>query len=181
MIYDLGLGYFVVPLRQEHVEGPYLDWFNDQEVCRFNSHGTFPLARAAAQLFVEQANSATNLTWAIEHVDYGHIGNISLSNLSFVNRSADFGILIGRREHSGCGVGYRAARTLFNHGFNKMNLERIACGTAESNTAMIRLALKLGMMEEGRRRNALFLEGRHVDIVEFGLLRNEFMGQGPSE
>lgn len=180
MIYDIGHDYFVVPLSQEHLDGPYLDWFDDQVVCRFNSHGKFPLSRASAELFVREANNANSVTWAIEHAAHGHIGNVSLTNLSFVNRSAEFGILIGRHEHSGCGVGYRAARTLFAHGFMKLNLERISCGTAESNKAMIALAMKLGMSEEGRRRNALFLEGDRVDIVEFGLLRDEYTGQGPS-
>jgi RimJ/RimL family protein N-acetyltransferase len=39
---------------------------------------------------------------------------------------------------------------------------------------MRRIALDLGMREEGRRREAAFKDGRFVDCVEFGVLRAEF-------
>lgn len=179
MIYDIGNRYSVVPFGPEHLDGPYLGWFQDQQVCRFNSHGKFPLSRASAERFVESANSVTTVTWAIEHDRHGHVGNVGLTDLSFVNRSAKFGILIGNSEHLGTGVGYRAAQALITHGFMKLNLERISCGTAASNSPMIALALKLGMVEEGRRRSALYLEGARVDVVEFGLLRADSQMQGP--
>ncbi|MBM4229579.1 MAG: GNAT family N-acetyltransferase [Gammaproteobacteria bacterium] len=44
---------------------------------------------------------------------------------------------------------------------------------------MQKLARALGMQEEGRRRSALFLEGAWVDVLEYGVLRDEFeMGAG---
>ena len=39
-----------------------------------------------------------------------------------------------------------------------------------------RLALRMGMIEEGRRRKHLFLEGGWQDKIEFGLLRDDFLG-----
>ena len=39
---------------------------------------------------------------------------------------------------------------------------------------MRKLAAYLGMKEEGQRRQARYKLGRYVDVVEFGLLRDEF-------
>lgn len=61
-----------------------------------------------------------------------------------------------------------------DHGFRAMNLNRIACGTQLDNDGMRKLAQSLGMKEEGRRRQAQFKHGRYIDVVEFGLLRDEF-------
>ncbi len=61
--------------------------------------------------------------------------------------------------------------SVVNHGFKKLNLHRIYCGTAATNKAMNQLALKLGMKEEGIRKEHLFLDGLWVDVVEYGILR----------
>jgi RimJ/RimL family protein N-acetyltransferase len=58
-----------------------------------------------------------------------------------------------------------------------LNLERIHCGTAAGNAGMQGLARKLGMREEGRRRSHLFLEGERVDVLEYGILREEFRSE----
>ncbi len=33
MIYEFSKEYFVRPLAEEDVDGPYLGWFEDQDVC----------------------------------------------------------------------------------------------------------------------------------------------------
>ena len=43
---------------------------------------------------------------------------------------------------------------------------------------MVRLAAALGMREEGRRRQALYLEGEWIDVVEFGVLRDDVSQSG---
>ncbi len=175
MIYKLDERYYVRPLNESDLDGPYPTWFEDQEVCRFNGHGKFFQNRQSIRDFVLTANSEKQVVWAMCHVDDGHIGNISLQNISFVNRTAEFAILLGDRRHWGKGVGQLAGMVLLKHGFQKLNLERIYCGTADTNVGMKKLAITLGMIHEGTRRSHLFLEGERVDIVEYGVLRPEFV------
>ena len=40
---------------------------------------------------------------------------------------------------------------------------------------MRKLAEKIGMKEEGRRREAILYEGSLVDVIEYGILQNEFL------
>lgn len=175
MIYELPDGYFVRAMIESDLAGPYPSWFEDQVVCKYNSHGKYARNSQWFRSFYESANGDDRVVWAICHRDHGHIGNISLLDMSLVNRNAEFGILIGDRRHHGKSVGVYAGRKLLQHGFEKLNLERIYCGTAATNVGMHRLALRLGMTEEGRRRKQLFLEGQWVDVLEYGILRDEFL------
>jgi ribosomal-protein-alanine N-acetyltransferase len=61
------------------------------------------------------------------------------------------------------------------HGFLKLNLHRIHCGTAGSNTGMQRLAAAMGMALEGTLRSHLYLDGKWEDVLQFGVLRSEFL------
>ncbi len=162
------------PLSLQDVEGDYVGWLNDREVTAFNSHGATVYTKEKA---IEYINSVTDnpifLVLAIVAKDLGkHIGNISLQNIDAHNQSAEFAILIGNKEYWAKGVGFEAASLLIEHGFSKLNLHRIYCGTSEKNIGMQKLAKKLGMTEEGRRKDAMFKNGEFVDVIEYGLVRN---------
>lgn len=177
MIYSLGEDYYVRPLQEADVRGPYPSWFEDQEVCKYNSHSQFPKTAVYFRSFFDALNNEDQVVWAICHADDGHIGNISLQALSFINRNGEFAVLIGDRRHWRKGVAHRAAEKLFDHGFFKLNLERIYCGTAATNVGMRRLAVRLGMVQEGCRSNHLYLDGEWVDVIEFGILKKGFLSR----
>lgn len=174
MIYEIDQYYYVRALQLEDADGPYPLWFQDQDVCKYNRHGKFPKSRAYFHDYIASLNNEQNVVWAICHKNDGHIGNIALENIGAINRSAEFAIIMGDRRHWGKGIARQAGRVLVKHGFRKLNLHRISCGTAEDNISMKNLALSLGMKQEGVRREALFLDGRWVNVVEFGMLRSDF-------
>ena len=174
MIYELNKEYFLRPLREEDIDGPYMGWFEDQDVCRYNSHGKFFKTRASFQGYLSELDNEDRVVWAVCHLTDGHIGNISLQEISLIDRVAEFAVIMGDRRHWGRGVALLAGRALLHHGFNKLNLERVHCATAATNTGMRKLAEALGMTHEGTRRQHVFLEGVRVDLVEYGILREEF-------
>lgn len=176
MIYQLTDGYYVRPLAEDDINGPYPTWFEDQEVCRYNSHGKLFKNKAYFKDYLSELHRDDRMVWAICHVDDGHIGNASLQNISQINRTAEFAIILGDKRHWGKGLGHLVLRQLFEHGFHKLNLDRIYCGLAAPNEGMKRLAVSLGMTLEGNRRQHLFIEGRRVDMLEYGILRAEFDG-----
>lgn len=166
-------------LRPADVNGPYLHWLNDADVCQGNLHHVYPFSAEAAMAYVRSSGETQqHLILAITlRKDRRHIGNIALHNINAISRSADFGILIGDKKVWGKGFGREAGHLLFSHGFSSLNLHRIACGTFEDNAAMRSLALSLGMKEEGRRRQSVFKHGRYVDMIEYGVLSAEYETQ----
>ena len=163
-------------LLESDADGPYPCWFNDAEVCRGNSHHVFPYTREGAVAYIKHAGQTRDslILAVILREGHRHIGNIALQDIHPVNRSAELSIVIGARDVWGGGYAHEAAELIVAHGFAELNLERIGCGTFSENGAMQKLALRLGMKEEGRRRRAAFKNGRYQDVVEFGLLRDEF-------
>jgi hypothetical protein len=66
------------------------------------------------------------------------------------------------------------SRLNFHHVFGALNLHRIGCGTVAANVGMCRIAERLGMTQEGVRRQAVWTDGAYHDVIEFGLLAEEF-------
>ena len=174
MIYQINSEYYVRSFREADLRGPYMGWFEDQDVCRFNSHGKLFRNEQYFHDFWNGLNRDDQLVWAICHGKDGHVGNVSLQGISSINRNAEFAIMVGDRRHWGKGVSKLTGLRLLRHGFDKLNLERVYCGTAATNLGMCSLAKALGMREEGCRRSHLWLDGAWVDLIEYGILRQEF-------
>ncbi len=153
----------------------YRDWFNDEEVCRFNSHHRFPQYDGNMRDYYDRViKSRENLVLAIcDKKTDAHIGNISLLNIDLLNQSAELGIIIGDKKQWGKGVGRKASKLLLAHGFNQLNLHRIYCGTNEDNVPMQKLASSLGFIEEGRARHAMFKDGIFKNVIYYSLLRDD--------
>ncbi len=167
---------YLRPLVATDAEGAYVSWFNDKEVCEGNSHHVFPYTTDAALSYIRYAGETRDsviLAIVLLEGDQ-HIGNIALQSINPVDRTAEFSIVIGDKTVWGKGYAKEAARLLFDHGFYSLNLHRIGCGTFQNNEAMKRLAAYLGMREEGLRREAVFKNGRYVNVIEYGVLRSEY-------
>jgi RimJ/RimL family protein N-acetyltransferase len=176
MAFLTGPRLYLRALCEADADGPYPTWLNDAEVCRGNLHHVFPYTREGALVYIRhtaQTRDALILAVVLREGNR-HIGNIALQAIHSTNRTAELAILIGERDVWGMGFAQEAAALIVEHGFGELNLQRIECGTFSKNAAMQKLALRLGMKEEGRRRNAVFKNGRYHDVVEFGLLRTDF-------
>lgn len=169
---------YLRPLRETDAEGPYVGWLNDEAACQGNSHHVYPFSRKQATDYIRQADSrGRDLVLAIVLKDSDrHIGNIALQRIEWIHRSAQFAILLGDRSQWGKGYGLEAGRLIVQHGFAALNLNRIECGTFESNAGMHKLALALGMKQEGVRRQAAYKNGRYLDVLQYGVLRQDLEG-----
>lgn len=163
-------------LSRNDVCGNYSRWFNDPEVCRYNAHHRFPYGEEDLLSYVEslQGDSGKLVLAVVQSEDDAHVGNISLQSIDFIEQSAEFAIVLGEKSCWGKGYSKEAARLIIDHGFSMLNLHRIYCGTSSENIPMQKLALAMGFSLEGRRREALYKSGQFWDILEYGLLRNEW-------
>ncbi|MEO6845644.1 MAG: GNAT family protein [Chthoniobacterales bacterium] len=167
------------PLVVADTKGDYAKWLNDPEVCAENSHAVFPATLPALRDYVAKISvSRSDVVLAMElKKGRKHIGNISLQNINWVNRGAELAILIGAKSCWGKGYGLEAVTLMVDYGFQKLGLHRIYCGTFAGNKGMSCVAKKLGFVEEGRRRDSVFKEGKYQDVIEYGLLAGERTGR----
>jgi len=75
------------------------------------------------------------------------------------------------------GIGSEVLDLLLQYAFNELNLYRLTATIPQYNPGALRLFEKAGFIEEVRRREALNRDGRHWDLLLFGLLREEWEAQ----
>jgi RimJ/RimL family protein N-acetyltransferase len=167
---------------------------NDQEVCKYNSHGLFPYTKEEEKAWHRKIENNEVVAWAVigktsinannlkpgdelhpggfweDARYYVHIGNVSLQSINWINRSAEFAIILGEKSWWGQGVATEALQILINHGFNKLNLHRIWSGTAAENIGMLRVFKKLNMEHEGTFKDGVFLNGQYVNVLCWSIL-----------
>ena len=111
------------------------------------------------------------------------VGNCGFHNIDWRTRSADVGIFIGEKACWNQGYGTEVMRQLLRHGFNTLNLNRIALEVYETNPRAIRVYEKAGFVHEGRKRQAMYKDGSYLDVLLMSVLRsewNEVPGKGSS-
>jgi RimJ/RimL family protein N-acetyltransferase len=102
------------------------------------------------------------------------IGFARLSWIEWSNGCARIQIGIGDAQDRGCGYGKETLGLLLRFVFSEMNLYRLAAVIPEYNLPAQRLFAGAGFVEEVRRRQAVFRDGRRWDLVHWGLLRDEW-------
>lgn len=168
----LGERILLRPLVIGDIEGPYLAWLNDPEIVKYNSHGRFPKTRNKLTTYINEIEKSQNVLVlaVVDKENNKHIGNISLQNINWIDRNAEIAFLLGEKEYQGKGIMLEAGKILINHAFKALNLHRVYCGTSSENIGMQKLAEKLGMKLEGRRKEALFKDANYFDILEYGII-----------
>ena len=101
------------------------------------------------------------------------IGTVQLTNIHCVDRSAEFSIMIGDRDHWSKGVGTLATRFMLDHGFHDLNLNRIYLTVLSSNIRAIKTYERVGFVREGVLREAVFKDGRFEDLIQMSQLRGD--------
>jgi RimJ/RimL family protein N-acetyltransferase len=156
----------------------FVEWLNDPEV-REGLMMYLPISLAQEEKWFEEMlkRPPDNQPLSIE-VKQGDkwvkIGNMGLFDFNHKARSAEVGIMIGNREYWNQGYGTEAMTLLLKHGFETLNLNRIMLQVYEDNPRAIRCYEKVGLVHEGRLRKARYHNGRYWDVLNMGILREEW-------
>lgn len=120
----------------------------------------------------ESCRAGKSLTWALVAKKDGRpLGAISLRIVA-AHRRAEVGYWIARAEW-GKGFATDALRVVIGYAFDTIGLYRLDAHHFVENPASGRVMLKAGMRSEGRRRGAVFREGRPRDVEEYAILRTD--------
>jgi len=103
-----------------------------------------------------------------------HIGFVGLFPI-WAHGNAWLGIGIGERDYWGKGYGTDTMRLILRFAFMELNLHRVTLDVFEYNSRAIRSYEKAGFRHEGRQRQFLFRNGKRWDLLEMGILREEWL------
>jgi ribosomal-protein-alanine N-acetyltransferase len=163
---------YLKPLSLEELDGGYVNWLNDPDVCKYNSHGSVIYTREMAIKYIRSLQEdSTREVWAT-YLKEGniHIGNISLQCIDKKNNNAEIAYLFGEKCYWGKGYAHEASKLLINRAFSELRLHRLYFGTHYENIAMQKLGEHLGFLREGVMRDSQFKNGKYNDVVIYGLV-----------
>lgn len=153
-----------------------LAWLTDPEVNEFLLSGHEPMTlEDEERWYDEMATSQTDEVFEI-HVgeDGRYIGNTGLNRIDRTHRSAELGIMIGSKADQSQGYGRDAIVTLLRYAFDTLGLHRVYLRCDPENARAAKAYRAVGFTEVGREREAVFIEGRYHDHLEFDMLEREF-------
>lgn len=147
----------------DDVTEEYVGWLNDPEIVRFTEaryqrhtmEGTRHYVRAC------QASPRDELFRIL--ADGAHVGNIKLTGIDQTHRRCSIGILIGRRDMWGRGIGTQAVALVSRHAFATYGLHKLVAGIYVGNEASRRAFEKAGFHLEATLREHRVFEGRLID------------------
>ena len=175
-----GSSVFLRPIERSDISY-FLKWFNDPEVVQYLAM-YLPMTEMAEEKYIEELGTTrarSHAQFAIEAktgASSKPIGTCGLEGINSKDNHATFGIVIGEKDYWSKNYGMEAARLLIDYGFQQLNLHRISSTALAFNERSIRFHKKLGFREEGRLRQIMFKNGQYHDLVQFGLLREEWKG-----
>lgn len=106
------------------------------------------------------------------------VGGINLNSIDEKNGTFSIGVQIDR-DHRGKGYGTAAMEIVLRYAFYERRLNKYYGSVLEGNIASATMLRKLGCVEEGRRRQMVYTQGRYYDEILFGLTRSEFEKRYP--
>jgi len=172
----LGKLVYLRTLEDSDISDEYIGWLNDPEVTRYMESGRSVATTGTIRTYLKRfQDSKTDFIFAIidRQTDL-HIGNVTLNHINSDHRTVDTAIMIGRKEFWNRGYAFEAWSLVIDHALKQLELRKITAGAIANNIGSNKVLRRLGFKQEGRRRKEVLVEGQFLDVVEYGLFREEF-------
>ena len=162
----------------EREDLPILSAFNNDLEVELASGGDPPFPQSFARLQARYDESLRRgerdgSHFAIE-TDGEAIGICDLFHFDETARTCELGIIIGNKDYWGQGYGREAIGLLLQHAFQYHNLHKVWLRVNANNLRAIGAYRACGFVEEGRQRSHVWSDGRYVDLLLMGVLREEW-------
>lgn len=150
-------------------------WINEEDIRR-NLLVFRPISQSGERDWFEKLLKNENaVQFAMDTLDGQLIGSTGLFDINWQHRFAHSGTFIGEEAFRNKGLGTDAKMHLLNYAFNTLNLHKLCSGAFEFNERSLRYSLKCGYQVEGRLRKQYFKDGRYWDMIQLGLLREDWL------
>ncbi len=166
---------YLRPFEESDLHDDYAAWFNDPAITRYLGMGKFPVSREGLRLSLDRFRNSTSdiLLAIIDAKTETHIGNVALNRINWVHRTADTGLVIGRKEFWGKGYATEAWALLVRYAFDTLNLHKVIATVVGGHDSSQAALERIGFKVEGRCREEFYVDGEYHDYIRLGLLRGD--------
>lgn len=165
------------PLDRKHID-VFLKWFNDPEITQYLLMYK-PITRDWEEAWFDALKQKEDsVFFSIVLLNQGNpekiIGNCAIQDINSRTRACSCGITIGEKEYHGKGYGTEAMEMLVQYVFKTLNMNRLELTVYEYNIRAYKTYQKVGFIEEGRKRQARYHNGKYYDEIIMAILREDW-------
>lgn len=151
---------------------------NDESISRNVVGWSKPISSTEHLFWLNNLKSDNNFRYIIANINdtTKTYGTAIISKIDWKNRSCSIDIKI-LTECQGNGYGSESIKLLKEYIFDELNMNRISVNILEYNVASINLFKKMGFIQEGIQRQAIFKSGKYNNLLIYSLLKEEYINE----
>ncbi|OOF25127.1 MULTISPECIES: GNAT family N-acetyltransferase [Salinivibrio] len=156
----------------------FYQWSQDREVTIYSlSAYAYPQSRSDISSWLSTINAdPKNVSFGIcTRATNELIGYAGISDISTLNRSGEFFILIGNKQFWGKGIGTLVTKLVTDYAIRTLGLHRVQLTASTLNSRAISAYKRAGYKHEGVMRQSGFRNGEFVDKAVMSVLSHEWL------
>lgn len=150
-----------------------LKWRTMPEVSAYMYTDIEPDMAKQKQWYERIRSDKTRRDWIIV-VDGEDVGLVSVVRIDQTNKRCEWAYYLASPSVRGKGIGRSVEMNILDYVFNKLKLHKLCCEVFVANDIVIKIHEKYGSRVEGTRREHIHKNSEYHDIVEMGILKEEY-------
>ena len=157
-----------------------LEWMTDPDINRYFGFPLEDISIDSVRRFIKRASkenvedeAPANLHFAIVDGSDEYYGTVSLKNINWQDKSAEYAIST-RAIAKHRGYGQFATREIIRIAFEKLHLEQVYLYVLVDNGAAIKMYRKCGFCEEPAKESISTVRGRNLKRSRFEINRDDY-------
>ena len=154
------------------IDHEYISWLNDPDVMKFSNQRFTTHTRKTCKVFYNLINNSADKFLLITLKDSKEKIGTMTAHIFKNHKTADIGILIGKKSVWGQGLGEEAWNLVMNYLLKKKSIRKVTGGTLSCNKGMLKIFKKTSMEIDGVRKNHELVKGKYYNIIHYTKFNN---------
>ena len=156
--------------RKKDIEKMH-SWVNNPEITRYFSFGSTPRTIEDSQIFLQNQldkEDDSYINWVIARSDdpeLNYLGSVGLKNIDYINKKAEFNIVIADKKNHGKGYGTEATKLLLDYAFYTVGLHKVYLKVLDFNEGAIKAYEKSGFKFVAKLKEDVYRSGEFLDQI----------------
>ncbi len=150
-----------------------LKWRTMPEVSAYMYTDVEPDMEKHRQWYRRICADLSRLDWIIR-VDGEDVGLVSIVDINRQHHRALWGYYVASTNVRGKGIGRSVELNVLRYVFEELQLHKLCGEVFASNELVVKIHQKYGSKVEGTRPEQIYKNGKYYDIVEIGILRDNW-------
>lgn len=145
-----------------------LEWMIDKTItCNFRFN-FLSMTKEKVLDFINHSCDDKNKHFAIINSKDEYQGTVSLKNISYIDRNAEYAI-VTRKCAQGTGAAYQGTIKILEYAFNELALHRVYLNVLEDNIRANEFYKKCGFSFEGKFLNHIYVDNELKNLNWYGI------------